>query len=62
MPTPLDPIVEAAFALNGRPGAYAAPIGSGVSTGAGIPTGWEIVLALIGRVAELTEEELPTVS
>jgi hypothetical protein len=25
----------------------------------GTPTGWEIVLALIGRVAELTEEELP---
>jgi hypothetical protein len=59
VPTPLDPIVEAAFALNGRPGAYAVLIGSGVLTGAGIPTGWEIVLALIGRVAELTEEELP---
>ena len=33
MPAPLDPIVEAAFALTGRPGAYAALIGSGVSTG-----------------------------
>lgn len=34
-------------------------IGSGVSTGAGIPTGWEIVLDLIGRVAEVTEDESP---
>jgi hypothetical protein len=59
VPAPLDPIVEAAFALTGRPGAYAALIGSGVSTGAGIPTGWEIVLDLIARLAELTEEELP---
>ncbi len=59
MPAPLDPIVEAAFALTGRPGAYAALIGSGVSTGAGIPTGWEIVLDLIGRVAQVTEDESP---
>ncbi len=59
MPAGIDPVVEAAFALSGRPGAYAALIGSGVSTAAGIPTGWQILLGLIGRLAELNNEEPP---
>lgn len=59
MSTPFDPIVETAFALKGRPGAYAALLGSGISTGAGIPTGWQIVLDLIGQVASLTDGAVP---
>jgi hypothetical protein len=35
-------------------------LGSGVSTGAGIPTGWEIVLELIRRLAQASGEAPPT--
>jgi len=48
---PIDPLVSLAFALRGSPGVYALLLGSGVSRSAGIPTGWEVVLDLIRRVA-----------
>ncbi len=48
----LDPILRSALAIHTNPGAYALLIGSGVSRAAGIPTGWEIVLDLIARIAE----------
>lgn len=46
-----------AFALHSNPGAYAALIGSGVSVGAGIPTGWQVVLDLISKVARVLGED-----
>ncbi|MBN9239110.1 MAG: SIR2 family protein [Leifsonia sp.] len=46
-----DPRPSLATALVGQPGVYALLIGSGVSTGAGIPTGWEVVDALARRAA-----------
>lgn len=49
--TRVEPAMAAAFALHGRPGAYAALIGSGMSSGAGIPTGWKIVEDLVRRIA-----------
>jgi hypothetical protein len=49
--TTIEPAMAAAFALQGRPGAYAALIGSGMSSGAGIPTGWQIVEDLVRRIA-----------
>ena len=52
-----DPQVSLAFALHSNPGAYAALIGSGVSVGAGIPTGWQVVLDLISKVARVLGED-----
>ena len=49
----IDPQVSLAFALHTNPGAYAALVGSGVSVGAGIPTGWQVVLDLISKVARV---------
>lgn len=54
----IDPLTSLAFTLHSNPGTYAVLIGSGVSTGAGIPTGWSIVLDLVRRLAQLEGEEL----
>ena len=53
----IDPSVSLAFAIHSNPGAYAALIGSGVSVGAGIPTGWGVVLDLISKVARVLGED-----
>ena len=37
-------------------GVYALLVGSGVSKAAGIPTGWEIVLDLLAKLAETTDD------
>jgi hypothetical protein len=47
----LDQVTGLAFSLHNRPGAFALLLGSGVSTGAGIPTGWQIVRELIEEIA-----------
>lgn len=47
----LDPLVSLAFAIRASPGVYTLLLGSGVSRSASIPTGWEVVLDLIRRVA-----------
>lgn len=52
----IDPQVSIAFALHSNPGAYAMLVGSGVSVGAGIPTGWQVVLDLISKVARVLGE------
>ena len=43
--------------MHSNPGAYAALIGSGVSVSAGIPTGWQVVLDLISKVARVLGED-----
>ena len=48
----IDPTLRSALAIHSNPGAYALLIGSGVSRAAGIPTGWEVVLDLIGKIAD----------
>lgn len=48
---PFDPLVALATSLHSQRGVYALLIGSGVSTGVGIPTGWGVVEALVRRVA-----------
>ncbi len=40
-----------ATSMHAQPGVYAVLLGSGVSTGAGIPTGWGVVKELIRRTA-----------
>ena len=53
----IDPMVSLAFALHSNRGAYAALVGSRVSVGAGIPTGWQVVLDLISKVARVRGED-----
>jgi hypothetical protein len=58
MAAQLDPRVSLAAALESQPGVYALLIGSGVSTGAGVPTGWGVVDSLVRRVAVASGEKL----
>jgi hypothetical protein len=57
----IDPLNQLAFAMHARPGGYALLLGSGVSTGAGVPTGWAIVEDLVRRLAVLDGVEPPDV-
>lgn len=49
--TDLDPALRLAFSLRSQPGSYALLLGSGVSRSAGVPTGYQVLLELIGEVA-----------
>ncbi len=53
----IDPMVSLAFAVYSNKGAYALLLGSGISRASGIPTGWEVVLDLIRKVAKLEGED-----
>jgi hypothetical protein len=53
----IDPILSLAISVQSNPGVYMLLLGSGVSRAAGIPTGWEVVLDLIRRLAQLKGEE-----
>lgn len=48
---PLDPITSVAFTLHNRPGAHALLLGSGISSAAGIPNGWQVLVHLVRQVA-----------
>ena len=52
----IDPIHLVAFSIQANPGVYAVLVGSGVSRAAKIPTGWEITLDLIRKLAKLSGE------
>ena len=47
----IEPAQALAFSMQSAPGVYAVLLGSGVSKAAGIPTGWEITLDLIRKLA-----------
>src|SRR6516225_7444993 len=47
----VDPVVALASTLDAGPGTMAVLLGSGVSRAAQIPTGWDVVVDLIRRVA-----------
>jgi len=53
----IDPVQALAFSLSSTQGAYALLLGSGISRSAGIPTGWEITLELIRKLAKLEGHE-----
>ena len=53
----IDPIHSLAFSVQSNPGVYALLLGSGVSRSAGIPTGWEITLDLVRKLATLHSED-----
>ena len=50
----IEPLIQAAFAVQSTPGGYALLLGSGISRGAEIPTGWDVVLDLVRKVAALS--------
>ena len=53
----IDPIESLSFSLQANPGVYAFLLGSGVSRAAEIPTGWEITLDLVRKLAGVCGEE-----
>ena len=53
----IDPAQSLAFSIQANPGVYALLLGSGLSRSAGIRTGWEIVLDLLGKLAETSGQE-----
>jgi hypothetical protein len=53
----LDPLTALAFSMFSGKGVYALLLGSGISRAAEIPTGWEIALDLIRKLAAASEEE-----
>lgn len=53
----MDPFVTLAFSVYSSRGVYALLLGSGISRAAQIPTGWEIVEDLIGKVARLSGQD-----
>jgi hypothetical protein len=56
MPDANDTLINLSFSMHSGPGTFALLLGSGISQGAGIPTGWEIVLDLIRKLATLEGE------
>ena len=52
----IDPVHSLAFSIQANPGVYAVLVGSGVSRTAKIPTGWEIILDLIRKLAAVHGE------
>ncbi len=55
----VDDRMSLAFSVRNNPGRYALLIGSGVSTGAGIPTGWAVVEDLIEKIAAAHDGDKP---
>ena len=47
----IEPVQSLAFSIQANPKVYALLLGSGVSRSAEIPTGWEIVIDLLGKLA-----------
>ncbi len=52
----IDPVHSLAFSIQANRGVYAVLVGSGVSRSAKIPTGWEITLDLIRKLAKVHGE------
>lgn len=53
----IDSLTSLAFSVQSSRGIYALLLGSGLSTAAGIPTGWDVTIDLIRKVAAATGEE-----
>ncbi|XWO28790.1 SIR2 family protein [Rhodococcus sp. BGS-1C] len=47
----LSPRAMLSMAMHAQPGVYALLLGSGISTSAGIPTGWGVVKSLVSKLA-----------
>jgi hypothetical protein len=47
----MEPLLSLALSVQSNPKGYAFLLGSGISSSAGVPTGWDVVLELIRRLA-----------
>ncbi len=56
MPDANVTLINLSFSMHSGPGTFALFLGSGISQGAGIPTGWDIVLDLIRKLATVEGE------
>jgi hypothetical protein len=54
----IDPCISLALSVHSQPGVYALLIGSGTSTGAGIPTGWGVIKDLVAQAAAAAGDAL----
>jgi hypothetical protein len=54
----VKPDISLAFSLFSEPGTYALLLGSGVSRAAGVPTGWEVTLDLVRKLAAAQGENI----
>lgn len=52
----INPLHSLAFSIQANPGVYAVLVGSGVSRSAQIPTGWEITIDFVRKLAEVAGE------
>lgn len=53
----VDPLLALAVTIQANPGTYALLLGSGTSRSAGIPSGWDVTLDLVRRVAAAAKED-----
>jgi hypothetical protein len=53
----MDPLLSLAFSMQSNKGVYALLLGSGLSRAARIPTGWEVVLDLVRKLAAVEGED-----
>lgn len=53
----IDPILTLAHTVQSNKGVFAVLLGSGISRPAGVPTGWEVTLDLVRRLAALRKED-----
>lgn len=53
----MDPLLSLAFSMQSNKGVYSLLLGSGISRAAKIPTGWEVVIELIRKLALLSDED-----
>ncbi len=53
----IDPVLSLSFSVYSNKGIYALLLGSGVSRAAEIPTGWEVVLDLVRKLAHIQAED-----
>jgi hypothetical protein len=53
----IDPVLRLAVSMHSSKGVYALLLGSGVSRSSAIPTGWEVILDLIRKLAHMKGEE-----
>ncbi len=52
----LDSLLSLALAVHSSKGVYALLLGSGVSQSAGVPTGWDVIVNLIGKLRLLRDQ------
>lgn len=53
----IDPLTSLAFAVHSNPGVYALLLGSGISSAAQIPTGHNVVLDLLRKIARVERQD-----